>query len=269
MQRRRLNIKLLIGLVGGMAVTAVGVYFLHEFQMDLNAQKLKESAQRYAAAGDLRKAKSTLMQYVLIRPKDREQVAAHAEIAADITELPADWPDDYKNLVERRIEAIESNPQIALIEQPEYKRRRNTEPWDSQVERALRSWLLDRLDSYFDFDGRLSEGLTQRREGAKPKEKQSLGDSTPLREIQLVSVAKLADVASRDPDGCPRGGAARVDASTDGGLLEGGPGGGADGGAARSGVEPNDGPPPPPPPTAAPTGSPTRAAAVGAGGSSS
>jgi hypothetical protein len=75
-----------------------------------------------------------------------------------ITELPADWPDDYRRLVERRIAMIESDPNIRLIEQPEYKRRWNTEPWESQLERALREWLLDRLESYFDFDGRMKEG---------------------------------------------------------------------------------------------------------------
>ena len=44
-----------------------------------------------------------------------------------ITELPADWPEDYKRLVERRIELIETDRNIALIEQPEYKRRWNTD----------------------------------------------------------------------------------------------------------------------------------------------
>ena len=73
-----------------------------------------------------------------------------------ITEIPADWPEAYRQIVQRRIETIESNPNIALIERPEYKRRWNTEPWDQQQERALRSWLLDRLESYFDFDERLN-----------------------------------------------------------------------------------------------------------------
>ena len=53
---------------------------------------------------------------------------------------------DYRKLVERRIEVIEHDPNIALIEQPEYKRRWNTEPWDEQLKRALRGWLLDRLE---------------------------------------------------------------------------------------------------------------------------
>jgi hypothetical protein len=64
-----------------------------------------------------------------------------------ITEIPAHWPEPYKQVVERRIELIESNPEIGLIEQPEYKRRWNVEPWDAQVERSLREWLLDSLES--------------------------------------------------------------------------------------------------------------------------
>ncbi len=85
-----------------------------------------------------------------------------------ITELPDHWPDDYKQLVQRRIDVIESNPQIALIEQPEYKRRWNTEPWESQVQRALRIWLLDRLESYFDFDGRM-KSTEEPRKGASAR----------------------------------------------------------------------------------------------------
>ena len=117
-----------------------------------------------------------------------------------ITELPDDWPDDYRQVVERRIELIGTDKNIGLIEQPEYKRRWNTEPWESQLERALRSWLLDRLEGYFDFDGRM-EDLTQRREGAEGEEgPENLGVLAPLREIQLVSTARIADVASKDAD---------------------------------------------------------------------
>ena len=128
-----------------------------------------------------------------------------------IIELPADWPDDYKKLVERRIELIENDPNIRLIEQPEYKRRWNTETWESQLERALREWLLLRLETYFDFDGRMSD-LRQRREGAKspsppaPLPEAGRGEPelklsafAPLREISIYSVAQLADAARRDP----------------------------------------------------------------------
>lgn len=64
-----------------------------------------------------------------------------------VTEIPARWPVTYRALVQRRIETIEKNANIALIEQPEYKRRWNDEPWDAQQERALREWLLDRLEA--------------------------------------------------------------------------------------------------------------------------
>lgn len=64
-----------------------------------------------------------------------------------ITEIPAHWPESYRRLIERRLEVIASNPNIALIEQPEYKRRWNREPWDEQQERALRGWLLDRMEN--------------------------------------------------------------------------------------------------------------------------
>jgi hypothetical protein len=40
-----------------------------------------------------------------------------------ITDLPDHWPEDYKRVVERRIDLIEHDPYINLIERPEYKRR--------------------------------------------------------------------------------------------------------------------------------------------------
>ena len=64
-----------------------------------------------------------------------------------ITEIPDHWPAAYRVLVQRRIEAIENNANVALIEQPEYKRRWNDEAWETQQERALRGWLLDRLEA--------------------------------------------------------------------------------------------------------------------------
>ncbi len=63
-----------------------------------------------------------------------------------ITGLPTHWLEPYRQLVERRIKLIESDRNIRLIEQPEYKRRWNTEPWEEQQERALREWLLHRLE---------------------------------------------------------------------------------------------------------------------------
>jgi uncharacterized protein DUF7008/Eco57I restriction-modification methylase len=64
-----------------------------------------------------------------------------------ITDLPEDWPEPYRRVVERRIELIESDPNVRLIEQPQYKRRWSSRPWDDLVAAALRNWLLDRLES--------------------------------------------------------------------------------------------------------------------------
>lgn len=74
-----------------------------------------------------------------------------------ITEIPSHWPADYRTLVQRRLDLIESNPNIRLLEKPEFKRRWATEPWEKQQERALRGWLLDRLEDrkfWFDSYGR-------------------------------------------------------------------------------------------------------------------
>jgi SAM-dependent methyltransferase len=63
-----------------------------------------------------------------------------------ITEIPDRWPEPYRQLVEKRLKAIEENEWIRLIEQPEYKRRWNQEPWEEQEKKALREWLLNRLE---------------------------------------------------------------------------------------------------------------------------
>ncbi|MGW1458336.1 BREX-2 system adenine-specific DNA-methyltransferase PglX [Streptomyces albidoflavus] len=73
-----------------------------------------------------------------------------------ITEIPAHWPDDYRALVQKRIDVIESNRAIGMIERPEYKRRWATEGWDSMRQKALKSWLLDRIEDrsyWFDANG--------------------------------------------------------------------------------------------------------------------
>ena len=85
------------------------------------------------------------------------------------------WPGAYRKLVERRIEIIETNKEIGLIERPEYKRRWNDEPWQDQQQRALRNWLLDRLET-----SRYRKGTNEHPE--------------------FTTTARLADKASGDHD---------------------------------------------------------------------
>lgn len=101
-----------------------------------------------------------------------------------IPELPAHWPDEYRKLVTRRIELIETHPFIGLLERPEYKRRWASEPWEVREKRALANWLLDRLEDkkfWFDSAGRPATTSVQ-----------LLADQVS-RDEDLVSVLRLWD----------------------------------------------------------------------------
>nr|WP_030169915.1 MULTISPECIES: BREX-2 system adenine-specific DNA-methyltransferase PglX [Actinomycetes] len=92
-----------------------------------------------------------------------------------VTEIPSHLPEAYRELLQRRLDAIETNPHIRLLERPEYKRRWAVEPWDKQVTTALRNWLLDRLENrelWYDRDERPT----------------------------VASIGQLADRIDRDPD---------------------------------------------------------------------
>ncbi len=72
-------------------------------------------------------------------------------------EIPSDLPEDYRALVQRRLDLIESDRMINLLERPEYKRRWAEDPWETRVDRVLRTWLLNRLEDrsfWFDRQGR-------------------------------------------------------------------------------------------------------------------
>lgn len=86
-----------------------------------------------------------------------------------IVEPPNEWPEWYRERVEQRIEMLDSDRFVELLERPEYKRRWNWETWDDLAGDALRDWMLSRLE-----DPRYWPGVEPR------------------------SVAQLADVARLD-----------------------------------------------------------------------
>ena len=63
-----------------------------------------------------------------------------------VVDLPAYWPEDYRAVVQRRLDLMQSDRSIGLLERPEYKRRWATTPWDKQAREALESAILDRLE---------------------------------------------------------------------------------------------------------------------------
>jgi hypothetical protein len=110
-----------------------------------------------------------------------------------ITELPCYWPGRYRELVEKRIRRIETDSNIRLIEQPEYKRRWNTEPWDEQLKNSLRQWLLARLETAF-FEG---ERIAENGQNTIPTNLRN--GFAASREPRLCTTRQLADVVSHDP----------------------------------------------------------------------
>ncbi|MET9656056.1 BREX-2 system adenine-specific DNA-methyltransferase PglX [Streptomyces sp. NPDC006510] len=79
----------------------------------------------------------------------------HGSAGTATAEIPAaaDWPEAYRKVVQARLDIIESNKDIRLLERPEYKRRWSTETWEKREAAALRAWLLDaaeRKDLWFE-----------------------------------------------------------------------------------------------------------------------
>ncbi|MEU1622027.1 BREX-2 system adenine-specific DNA-methyltransferase PglX [Streptomyces sp. NPDC005722] len=67
----------------------------------------------------------------------------HGSYDIAVTDIPAEWTEAYKKVVQARLDLIESHKDIRLLERPEYKRRWSIEDWDKREAAALRAWLLD------------------------------------------------------------------------------------------------------------------------------
>jgi hypothetical protein len=95
-----------------------------------------------------------------------------------ITELPDHWSDDYRAVVQARIEITARRSDLALIERPECKRRWAAPSWEKKEAAALRTWLLDRCEQRDLWFG-LRDGISQPR---------------------TLTVSRLADLLDADPD---------------------------------------------------------------------
>ena len=99
-----------------------------------------------------------------------------------VTEIPAEWPAWYREVVQARIDAMGRVKAVRLIETPKYKRRWNIDPWDKRERAALEGWLLARLES-----GRYIPAADR-------------GDEAAQEQPRVVSVRELAQRAEDDPE---------------------------------------------------------------------
>jgi hypothetical protein len=106
-------------------------------------------------------------------------------------QVPDAWPSTLKGLWQRRIAAIGASQYLQIIEDAHYKRRWigrhgkfNLAKGTDELEAACENWFLERLETYFDFDGRMNDE----------------GKPTAKLDIGLVSAARLADVARQDAE---------------------------------------------------------------------
>ena len=117
-------------------------------------------------------------------------------------------PEGVLGLYEKRHQIIQSDKQIRFIEDPVFKRPwwgrqgvygRLAQDYKGWTDEALATWLLNRLESYFDLDGRMNDPITPPSptlgEGGRGGE-----GRCQIPEPALISTAKLADFARQDPD---------------------------------------------------------------------
>ncbi|TWU00530.1 tetratricopeptide repeat protein [Botrimarina colliarenosi] len=95
MQRYRVNLPVLIGIVVGSIALIGGSYGLYKFQKSRNASRLLDRAEVALADGDLHKSTDLLGSYLMIRPGDEEVMSKLSLQLADIAEDPKAVPSDF------------------------------------------------------------------------------------------------------------------------------------------------------------------------------
>jgi tetratricopeptide (TPR) repeat protein len=133
---KKLNLKLLLGIVLATVVAAVAVFFIHKWQVSRKAgslvtradeehdeaDQLLEEGEEEAASEKLREAIKLRGRYLMHRPDDIDQRAKYAAERAKITELPGAGPKDFGAAVEayRRAMNLDSENNDLRMEFIEY-----------------------------------------------------------------------------------------------------------------------------------------------------
>ena len=60
--------------------------------------------------------------------------------------IPVDWPEDYRMVVQKRLDLIATDPSIGLLERPDHKRTWSSPSFDDLLPAALRDFILGKLE---------------------------------------------------------------------------------------------------------------------------
>ncbi|WP_231513782.1 BREX-2 system adenine-specific DNA-methyltransferase PglX [Microbispora rosea] len=155
------------------------VYQLYGLISDQEAGELRADP---AAVPDIRFGERAF-EIVLARKQVAGEVETHwfrRHSAEPETEIPTHWPEQYRQVVAKRIEIIGRRRDIALIERPECKRRwHQKKSWADREAEAVKSWLLDRCED---------RSLWFQSRGGAP-------------DPRVMTVNQLADMLRRDTKG--------------------------------------------------------------------
>jgi len=109
---RKLNVKLLVGLIVGTGVTLVGVYFLHKYQVRRNASSLFTRGEAAEKDGDYDEAMKLYLRYVRHKKEDDrgwEALASAATKAADAPDASFRTKLNAYGLLEQSVQEIPEN----------------------------------------------------------------------------------------------------------------------------------------------------------------
>jgi len=74
-----------------------------------------------------------------------------------VTEIPAHYSPAHQARIQARMDAIEADPKLALLETAPFKRRWQLPDLEAEAKKAAESWLLDRLEDLFAPPGERSD----------------------------------------------------------------------------------------------------------------
>lgn len=114
---KKVNLRLVLILVGVVVGGVIGVYFLHKFQVSRNAGSLAKLARAKLAEGKSGEALTLFNRYVAYRPDDKVAYAEYAGLVLDRAESPAATRNDVARAYGVLETAVRRNPDDDALRQ--------------------------------------------------------------------------------------------------------------------------------------------------------